>query len=530
MTSTVNLQELVVERATPSRRRRIPWISRYLLPGLIGGGFVAVAAWSMRDSLQTAIPVTVVPVLVTTSQKIAGDTPLFRAAGWIEPRPTPTYVTALGEGVIERLLVVEGQEVKIGQPVALLVKRDSEIAVQQAQADLALKQANLGSVMAQLNAAKTYWKEPIERQAALSEAEATLAKVKTELSRLPALIASAQAKLEQFRKEVESKSKSGEAIAKISLERSKSEVAVALSLIEELQSQQTALKNEVTALSRRRDILHRQLELKVEEERELKDAEALYSAGEAQVRQAEAALSAARLKLERMTVVAPIDGKVLALIAKPGSRLMGIDRAALTDASTVISMYDPHQLQVRADVRLENVPKVQLGQTVRIETPAAEKPLTGRVLAMTSLTDIQKNTLQVKIELENPPAVLKPDMLVEATFLSMPMASAESAPTQGLRLMIPLVLVDGSTTPPQVWVADLSSRIARRKTIQLGNPLPDDMIEVVQGLTVGDRLIATGREFLKPDSRISVTGETTASSHSMNSNHDHPPNSPKRLY
>jgi len=530
MTSTVNLQELVVERATPYRRRRIPWISRYLLPGLIVSGFVAVAAWSMRESLQTAIPVTVIPVLTTTSQSVVAETPLFRAAGWIEPRPTPTYVTALSEGVVERLLVVEGQEVKVGQSVALLVKRDAEIAVQQAHADLTLKQANLGSATAKLNAARTYWKEPIERQAALSEAEATLAKVQTELSRFPALISSAQAKLEQFRKEVESKSQSGEAVAKISLERSKSEVAVALSLIEELQSQQTALRNEVTALSRRRDILHRQLELKVEEERELKDAEALYKAGEAQVQQAEAALSAAQLKLERMTVIAPIDGKVMALIAKPGSRLMGIDRAALTDASTVISMYDPHQLQVRADVRLENVSQVQVGQTVRIETPVVEKSLAGRVLAMTSLTDIQKNTLQVKIELEDPPAVLKPDMLVEATFLSMPKSSDETAPTQGLRLMIPVQLIDSSTTPPQVWVADSSSRVARRKTIQLGNPLPDNMVEVVQGLSVGDRLIASGREFLKPDSRITVTGEAEASSDSMNSNHDHPPNSPKRLY
>lgn len=89
-----------------------------------------------------------------------------------------------------------------------------------------------------------------------------------------------------------------------------------------------------------------------------------------------------------MTVRAPITGRVLALDAQPGRRLMGINAASERDASTVVTLYDPKQLQVRADVRLEDVPQVGFGQPVQISTAALKEPLTGRVLAATSQADI----------------------------------------------------------------------------------------------------------------------------------------------
>ena len=530
MSTTVNLRELVNERTVRPRGRRTPWLTRYLLPLGLVLGFVLVTMWSLRDSLLPATPVTVVPVLTTTSNDVVADAPLFRAAGWIEPRPTPVYVSALVEGVVERLLVVEGQELQVGEPVALLVRRDAEIQVQQAQADLALREAQLASAAAHRDAAEIYWAEPIERQAILSEAEAALAKIQTEVSRLPASIVGAEAKLAQSRKELDAKTLSQDAVARITVDRVRADVAIASAMIDELQAQHAALKNEAVALTKRRDILARQLKLKIEEERRLKESAAQYQAAMAQVRQAEAALSAAELRLDRTTVKAPITGKVLGIVARPGSKLMGLERAALTDASTVVTMYDPHRLQIRADVRLENVPKVQVGQVVRIETPAAGQPLRGRVLAITSLTDIQKNTLQVKIEIDDPSPTLKPDMLVEATFLAPPVAAGSVLDERGLRLMVPADLVDTSTQPPTVWVADIAARAARKKAVQIGGPLPDGMIEITAGLAVGDRLIASGHEPLSPDCRITIRGEAWPANASHASSHEQVPKTPQRLY
>ncbi len=78
----------------------------------------------------------VVPVLASQSAVQSEGTPLFQAAGWIEPRPTPIRVAALAPGVVERLLVVEDQQVKAGEPVAELVKQDAQLAYDRAAANL----------------------------------------------------------------------------------------------------------------------------------------------------------------------------------------------------------------------------------------------------------------------------------------------------------------------------------------------------------------------------------------------------------
>ena len=88
------------------------------------------------------------------------------------------------------------------------------------------------------------------------------------------------------------------------------------------------------------------------------------------------------------------------------------------DSSTVVTLYRPDSLQVRVDVRYENLAQVRLGQPVRIASPALENELSGKVLFVSSLADIQKNTLQVKVEMDTPPSVFKPEMLVDVTFLA----------------------------------------------------------------------------------------------------------------
>jgi multidrug efflux pump subunit AcrA (membrane-fusion protein) len=175
-----------------------------------------------------------------------------------------------------------------------------------------------------------------------------------------------------------------------------------------------------------------------------------------------------------------------------------------------VSLYDPAQLQVRADVLLEDVPRVQPGMRVRIETPAAPNgPIEGEVLYATSLADIQKNTLQVKVAILNPPPTIRPDMLVQATFLApAPPKSADPA-AQPLRLLVYRQLVETGEGGARVWVADLAAGAARRKTVQLGAN-NGDFVEIVSGLTAGDRLISGERDGLRDGQRIRVAGEDTA--------------------
>ena len=514
MPNQVDLQALAVDRssrggANVKRPRKL--LLRYGLPAGLIIGFLALLGWSLREHLLPATAVTVVPVIATRSDVQAADTPLFQAAGWVEPRPTPVVVTSLVEGVVERLTVIEGQSVVAGEPVAYLIDADARLALRQAEADLALRRAELSGVEANLVAARQLLAEPIPRMAELAEAEAQLSKVQTDLARLPSQIEAAEARRAQAGQEVETKTAAKDAVPAILLQRAQSELKVASAQLSEFSRQTEALKREQAALVKRRDVIQRQLELKIDEQRAAAEAESRVAAANAQIEQALAAREVAKLRLERSVIRAPMAGKILALVARPGAKLMGLAPAAMADASTVVTMYDPASLQVRADVRLEDLPQVLVGQSVQIETSAVNGPLAGKVITATSLADIQKNTLQIKVAIDDPPPVIKPDMLVQVTFLAPPRPAGASGNAEpALRIAAPLELIEGTGDEAHAWVADLTEGVARRRKVTLGRPFSRDLVEVTRGLAIGDRLIVGGRESLTDGERIRITREDSS--------------------
>jgi RND family efflux transporter MFP subunit len=513
MNPHIDLRQLAVRNedgiARRSRRRR-PYFIRYVLPAVVVLGFVAVLAWAARDSLLPAQPVTITPVLSTRAEIQVSGTPLFQAAGWVEPRPTPVMVTALTEGVVQQLLVVEGQEVKAEDPVATLVQADAQFALRTAEAELALRQAEWESSCAVRDAAKVNLEQPVHLQGLSAEADAMVAKMETELATLPFQIKAAEAKQKLARLSLESKSKvdATGVLPELHYRQAESELETAAANLQELTAKEPRLKRELAALGSKRDAMRKRLELKTEEIRQYGEAEAKIKACDASLKQAQVALESARLRLERTTVRAPMAGRVLGLVARPGMRLMGLAGGTLQESSTVVTLYDPARLQVRADVRLEDVPRVTPGQPVKIETPAApEGALDGTVLFSTSQADIQKNTLQVKVAINAPPAFVKPDMLVQVTFLAPPTTGKPAASTEQLRLMIPRQLVEPRDGGNHVWIADQVGRVARLRPIKLGLGQSDDLVEVAEGLSPADKLIASGRAGLSDGQRIRVTGE-----------------------
>ncbi len=508
MSTSVDLRQLAVRRDVSPARRRRPIFSRYLLPGAVLAGLVGVLVWAGWDSLVPAQPVTIVPVLATRAEVHSEGTPLFQAAGWVEPRPTPILVTALSEGVVDKLLVVEDQEVQAGEPVARLVSIDAELALKIAEAEVDLRQAELDGAKAVLTAAQTNLKIPATLQAALAEADAMLAQKESERAVLPAQLRAAKARLELAHISFENKKQLAPtgAVPELVYHQAKSEYETAAAAVDELQAKQPKIDREVEALSKKRDALRQRLDLKTEELRMFSEADAQVKIAGARLHHAEIDRDVAKLRLERMTVRAPVDGRVLALVAKPGTRLMGLAPNAGQEASTVVSLYNPNLLQIRADVRLEDVPRVQIGQKVRIETPAAPKgPLEGVVLYPTSLADPNKNTLQVKVHVKNPPPTVRPEMLVQVTFLAPPRQGGEK-PSEKMRLLVPRHLVDASGGEAHLWLADQAAGVARKRSVKLGMAA-GDLIEVVEGLGAADRLIVGGREGLRDGQRVTVTGE-----------------------
>lgn len=505
--SNVDLRELAIDRsggAQPTAKNRRHVLTRYVLPLILILGFLWLIAWASRDFILPPQSVTVISVLSTTGEVQKANTPLFKAAGWIEPRPTPIRVAALSPGVVEKLLVVEDQLVKVGDPIAELVKDDAKLAYDRSLADLELQEAELDEAKATFAAAETRFKQPVHLEAALGESEAMLAKIETSLKNLPFEVRRAEAAYKAMKLDYDGKASAKGVISGTEIDIAKSKADATKATVDELSDRFSSLEKERKALVSRRDALRTQLELLADETKAKDEALAKIKGARARVTQAEVAVAEAKLKLNRMTITAPVDGRVFRLFAHPGARIGGgMTQMTEHDGSTVVTMYRPDMLQVRVDVRFEDIPKVGLNQSVEIDNPALSKPMTGQVLFISSEADIQKNTLQVKVAIPNPPPVFRPEMLVDVTFLSL--ALGEKEPTKMTRIFIPksLIVVDGSDSI--AWIVDQSEGVARKVVVQAGSETEDGLVEIVDGLNVSSRVITSDTSVLSNGVRIRIS-------------------------
>ncbi len=508
----VDLSQLAVDRDAPTglpvgTRRNI--ISRYVLPGVLILGFLALIAWSSRDFVFPPKEVYVVPVLATQSAARTEGAELFNAAGWIEPRPTAIRVAAIASGIVEKLLVVEDQKVKAGEPVALLVDEDAQLAFDRCVADRELAEAELQRAKATMVAATTRFEQPVHLQAALAEADTALAKINTMLTNLPFETKRAESRVNFARRDYDRNTSAGsKAVSQREIDEARTGFETAAALLQELRDRESSLVTEAKATSQRRDAIRLQLELLADEIESRDRAKAQVAIGEAGVKQMRVAEAEAKLRLDRMTIKAPVDGRVYELIGLPGASVgTGIMTAmADHDGASVITMYQPESLQIRVDVRFEDVPKISLGQPVRIENAALDNPIVGSVLFISSVADIQKNTLQVKVAIDEASEVFKPEMLVDVMFLAPKQTKSTETAKQEMRLYVPEKYVGSHGGSSAVWVADQSSGRAHHVMVTLGSAVNGGLVEVKNGLDVGSRII-TSTDGLREGSRIKVVGE-----------------------
>ena len=510
--SNVDITQLAIDRETTDSnlmvRRNI--VSRYVIPGTIVFGFCCLIAWAAWDILIPPRDVKVVPVISVSSNSRVEGTPLFNAAGWIEPRPTAIRVAALAPGVVEKLLVVEDQVVKKGEAVAELIKEDAQLIFERAVADRQLAEAELKKADAFLAAANIRLRQPVHLEAVLAEAKASLAKTQTLLKNLEFETERALSRLDLAKKNHKRNLDAGSSVSQKELDVSLTALDTSQALVHELNEREASLKAEQTALDAQAEALATQLKLLTDENQAVGEGEAQVNAAKAKVDQRRVVEAEAKLMLSRMTIRAPVDGRVYQLVGLPGSRVgTGVMTAMEThDSSSIVTMYQPESLQIRVDVRFEDIPKVSLEQTVQINNPALKDPIPGKVLFISSEADIQKNTLQVKVSIEDPPDFFKPEMLVDVTFLAA--ASKTGAPVQQERIFIQRSFVQSDDSGDFVWIADQSEGVARKSRITTGSS-NGPLVEIAKGIRNDQRIISSGTEGLVDGTRIRILGEEPSS-------------------
>jgi RND family efflux transporter MFP subunit len=516
----IDLQQLAIDRdsgSTDPQSGRPPRqvLSRYVLPGSVVVGFVLLAGWMAWDLVFPPRDVTVVQLLTSRSVSAAAGQPVFQASGWIEPRPTSIRVAALAAGVVEKLLVVENQAVEAGEPIAMLVADDATLSLEGSEATLSLRRAEKLDAQAVLTAAEVRLAQPVHLEAPLGAGAGQLARVMTQLKSLPFEKRQAEADLVVARADHSGKLAARGVVAEIEIARAKAVLERAEATLEELVRRIESLSKERAAWQQQVVALTTRLELLVDETEARDQARARLRAATSRVAAAGVKVAESRLQLDRMTIIAPATGRVYQLVVAPGSRIgAGMIQMQGHDGSTVVTMYQPERLQVRVDVRFSDLPQVVVNQPVQINNPALPRPLSGRVLLVSSIADIQKNTLEVKVVIDEPPSLFKPDMLVDITFLSSGTGAGGEAGAEQSRHFLPRALVRSDEQGSYVWLADQARGRVRRVAVTLGVGAPGGLVEVIGSLSLGSRVVAGGAQGLVDGQRIRISGEEPEAAYS----------------
>lgn len=476
----------------PPKRSKL----RYLVPLAIVGAFLAVLASTLGELWRGAVEVTLVrPQVVDASSTASAGTPLFQAAGWIEPDPFPIEVTALAPGVVREMLVQQSDAVEAGQVVARLIERDAQLACDSAEAMLAQAVAEVARATAELTAAQTNFDAALAVTEGAAKSRARLEGKLAEARHREQSVAGGEAQVRAAEAELglQRELAAAGATGPRQVELAEAMLAERDAALEVMRADAALAQAEARMAQAEDERAQRELELRIEDRQRLDTARAMLAAARASEAAVRVTCDEAQLRLERMEVKAPARGVVLERLANAGTALEG-------ERTLVCTLYDPASMRVRVDVPQGEVSKVGVGMRVEVLADSRSgKPYRGEVIRLVHKADIQKVTLQVHVRLEDADELLRPEMLVQARFLARGGAQASSGTSI---VLVPARLIENGS----VWIVDGASRTAVRRTVERG-ATRGELVEVLSGVNASDKLIDEGRAQLTEGARLNIRGE-----------------------
>ena len=185
-------------------------------------------------------------------------------------------------------------------------------------------------------------------------------------------------------------------------------------------------------------------------------------------------------------ITAPVSGFITARNVSPKERFVkGAELYRIEDLSRV---------WILADVYEREVESFRPGMKARVTAPYHKKVYEAEVTEILPVFDDTTRTLKVRLELDNPDYVLRPDMFVDVEFpVTRPPAltvPADAILDSGLRKTVFVDRGNGYFEPRQVetgW--------------QHG-----DRVEVTGGLAEGERIVISGNFLVDSESKLELAG------------------------
>ena len=235
-----------------------------------------------------------------------------------------------------------------------------------------------------------------------------------------------------------------------------------------------------------RDLLSKQL---------LEDAEAKYNTAvsnvgvaKAQLVQTQSSVDELKITLANTTVTSPVNGFVSRRI---------LDQGAFAGANTVIlSVVDIGIVRMVANLVEKDVKRVQPGVSALVEVDAFPgEQFTGQVSRVAPVFDPATRTAPMEIEVPNPGFRLKPGMYARVKLTVDRRPNALTVPRGAI------ADIEGKR-----GVFMMENQVAKFHEVKTG--LQDnERVEILEGLTEGQRVVTVGTLALRDGDRITVVGE-----------------------
>jgi RND family efflux transporter MFP subunit len=239
---------------------------------------------------------------------------------------------------------------------------------------------------------------------------------------------------------------------------------------------------------------------------------------EAQVSAAKSNAAAARERIQVMqaeedrlktmqnyeTIAAPFDGVVTKRYANTGAMIQA-GTASQSQAMPVVRVSENNLLRLILPVPESSVPQVAIGREVNVRVPSLDRAFTGRVARFTDKLQLSTRTMDTEVDVQNPLLTLIPGMYAEVDLELREHKAVLTAPPDA---------IDRSGANTSVFKIDPRGTI-HIVPVQLGMETARQ-VEILQGVSEGDLVVAGRRAGLKEGERVSPV---TATFVNMGGNH-----------
>ena len=337
-----------------------------------------------------------------------------------------------------------------------------------------------GQILARLNN-RVLSAEKTQAEGAVSQARARLAELQAgsrreEIARAESRVANARSAVAQAQSDLELVQKRVKRNTSL-----QAEGAISRDRLDEILNQERVARSELAKANANLEEARQELaQLKAGSRPET------IAQAEAELVQAQGRLEAIEAQLADTTINAPRAGIIASREAKVGQ--------ITANSEMLFTIIQDGRLELQLQVPETSIGKIQPGQKVVVSSNSnPDLQLTGKVRQIDPAIDESSRQATVRVDL---PAGsnLKPGMFLQAA-INTDTARGQAVPIEAL--------LPQSGNRAIAFVVQPDNTV-KAQTVTMGEILPEQRVEVIEGLQPGDRIVLEGAAYLKDGDRVTV--------------------------